>query len=206
MRVKLLIIISLIVLLIPFPGCNKLENVTDSGSKLIVVSITGTDLEGNDGSTTIFSDVVTGGGVFNDNGTATLTATLLDPLQGDSTFYQDIIVDQIDIEYTRTDISNATEGVDVPFGFSQRVYTRVVIGETVELPFVLVQHVAKLESPLVELISLGQEKILKMEARCTLYGKDVAGYRIEPVVASVSVWFADFADVEPEEEPTTTTQ
>jgi hypothetical protein len=196
MRVKqILIIISLIVLLIHFPGCNKLENVTDSGSKLIVITITGTDLEGNEGSTTIFSDVITtSGSIINDTGTAALTATVLDPTQEDTSFYQDIMVDQIDIEYSRSDIPDAKEGVDVPFGFSQRVAVRVVIGETVELPFILVQHIAKLESPLVELINLGQEKVLKMEARCTLYGKDVAGYRITPVVATVSVWFANFAD------------
>jgi hypothetical protein len=70
----------------------------------------------------------------------------------------------------------------------------VVIGETVDLPFVLVQHVAKLESPLVELINISQEKILKMEAICTFYGKDVGGHRIAPVVGRVSVWFANFAD------------
>ena len=196
MRVKRsLIIISLILLLIHIPGCNKLENVTDSGSKLVVVTITGVDLLGNEGSTTIFSDVITStGGIFNDTGTATLTAVLLDPTQANSSFYQDIIVDQIDIEYTRSDIPDARAGVDVPFGFSQRVYARVVIGETVELPFILVQHVAKLESPLVELINLGQEKVLKMEARCTLYGKDVAGFRVGPVVATISVWFSNFAD------------
>jgi hypothetical protein len=196
MRAKrLLIIISLIVLLIYIPGCSKLENVTDSSSKLIVITVTGVDLLGNEGSTTIFSDVLTSSGsIFNDTGTATLTATVLDPAQTTSTFYQDIIVDQIDVEYTRSDIPDAREGVDVPFSFSQRVYARVGIGETVDLPFVLVQHVAKLESPLVELLSMGQEKVLKMEARCTLYGKDVAGFRIEPVVATISVWFANFAD------------
>ena len=74
------------------------------------------------------------------------------------------------------------------------VYARVVIGETVELPFILVQHVAKLESPLVELINANQEKIIKAEAICTFYGKDVAGNRMAPVVGRVSVWFGNFAD------------
>ena len=196
MRIKwTLITIFLTVILLNFPACNKLENLTGSASKLIVIIVTGTDAEGTEGVTTIFSDVLTtSGSIFNDTGTATFTAVLLDPNQTVSSFYQDIIVDQVDVEYTRSDIPDAIQGVDVPFGFSQKVYARVVIGETVELPFVLVQHNAKLESPLVELINLSQEKILKMEAKCTFYGKDVAGNRIAPVAASVSVWFANFAD------------
>lgn len=195
MRIKWTLTILLTLILINIPACNKLEDLTTSGSALIVTLISGEDLEGNDGSTTIFSDVLTtSGGIFNDTATASLTAVVLDPEQTTGTFYQDIVVDQIDVQYTRADMPNAREGVDVPFGFTQGVYARVVIGETVDLPFVLVQHVAKLESPLVELINISQEKILKMEAICTFYGKDVGGHRIAPVVGRVSVWFANFSD------------
>ena len=196
MRIKsILIAIVLTVILLNFPACNRLENLTESASALIVTTITGEDLEGNVGTTTIFSDVITtSGSIFNDTANATLTAVLLDPEAEAGTFYQDIIVDLVDVEYTRSDMPDAQQGVDVPFGFSQAVYARVVLGETVELPFVLVQHVAKAESPLVELISGGQEKILKMEAICTFHGKDVAGNRIAPVVGRISVWFGDFAD------------
>jgi hypothetical protein len=196
MRMKwILMAIFLTVILFNFPACNKLENLSESGSALIVTFITGLDLEGNAGSTTIFSDVITtSGGIVNDPATATLTTVLLDPYQTTSTFYQDIIVDQVDVEYSRSDIPNAQQGVDVPFSFSQNVYARVAVGETLEMPFVLVQHVAKLESPLVELINLGQEKVLKMEAKCTFHGKDVAGHRVAPVVGHVSVWFSNFAD------------
>ena len=196
MRIKsILIAIVLTVILLNFPACNQLENLSESASKLIVVTITGEDLDGNVGSTTIFSDVLTSsGGIFNDAGSATLTAVLLDPAQTTGTFYQDIFVDQIDVEYTRSDMADAAEGVDVPFRFSQSMSARVSIGETIELPFVLVQHVAKLESPLVELASAGQEVVLKLEARCTFHGKDVAGNRIAPVVGSVSIWCANFAD------------
>jgi hypothetical protein len=187
--------ILLTVILLNFPACNKLENLTNSSSALVVVLITGTDLDGNAGSTTIFSDVLTtSGSLFNDTATATLTAVLIDPTQTAGTFYQDIIVDQVDVEYSRTDMQDAQQGVDVPFSFSQKVYARVAIGESLDLPFVLVQHVAKMESPLVELINIYQEKVLKMEARCTFHGKDVAGNRIAPVVGHVSVWFSNFAD------------
>jgi hypothetical protein len=196
MRMKwILMIIFLTVILIDFPACNKLENLSESGSALIVLLISGDNLEGEAGSTTIFSDVRTSSGsIINDTATASLTALLLDPTQTTATFYQDIIVDQIDVEYTRSDIPDAQQGVDVPFSFSQKVYARVAIDATLELPFILVQHTAKLESPLVELTNISQEKILKMEARCTFHGKDGGGYRIAPIVGTVSIWCANFSD------------
>ncbi len=181
-------------LLFFFPGCNSIENLSNSGSKLIVNLITGTDLTGEAGSTTVFSDVLTSSGsVFNDTGTATLSAVLLDPAVEVGTIYQDVIVDQIDIVYTRAD-GLSVEGKDVPYSFSQKVNARISIGETLELGFVLVQHNAKMESPLVELINLGQEHVLKMEAQVTFHAKDVAGNRLEPAVGSISVWFANFGD------------
>jgi hypothetical protein len=202
MKIKsLLISITAIMMLVSsvvyFTGCNKLENVTNSSSKLIVDLITGRDLLGNEESTTVFSDVITSSGsVFNDVGTATLSAVVLNPTQASGTFYQDIIVDQIDIEYSRTDRTDGSniEGVDVPFSFSQKVNARILVGASIELGFVLVQHVAKRESPLVELILSGQEHVLKLEAKITFHGKDVAGNRVEPAVGYISVWCANFAD------------
>jgi len=111
-----------------FPGCNSLENSTTSASKLIVESITGKDLSGQEGSTTIFSDVITGGSVFNDNAVAGLTVVSLDPFAPAATvtYYQSILVDQIDVRYTRADGLN-TPGVDVPYGFSQRAIWWLVL-------------------------------------------------------------------------------
>lgn len=181
-------------LLLFFPGCNAIENLSNSGSKLIVNLITGSDIEGEAGSTTAFSDVLTSSGsIFNDTGTVTLSAVLLDPNQAVGTAYQDVIVDQIDVEYTRSD-GLSVEGKDVPYAFSQKIAARVAIGETVEVGFVLVQHNAKLEPPLVELVNLGQEHILKLEARITVHAKDVAGNRLEAAVGSISVWCANFGD------------
>lgn len=91
-------------------------------------------------------------------------------------------------------MTSARQGVDIPFSFSQKVHVVVPIAETVDLPFILVQHNAKLESPLVELINLSQEKILKLEVKCTFHSIDVAGYRLEPTVGTISVWCANFGD------------
>ncbi len=196
MKIKcLLLILFAVCIIFSFPGCSKLENSTTSASKLIVESVTGKDLEGNEDSTTIFSDVITEGSIINDNAVATLTVVLLDPFAsaGIATYYQSILVDQVDIKYSRVDGLN-TPGVDVPYGFSQKVNMVVGVEEKVSLPFVLIQHNAKLESPLVELINIGQEKILKLEAEVTFHGKDLGGHRVEPVKGYVSVWCADFAD------------
>ena len=202
MKRKNILLITAIAVFMLFPSCNKLENETTSGSVLLLQSITGNDLQGNEGSTTIFVDVVQVNEdgsmtIYNDNAVVELSAALLDPfvLPNEATYYQNIIVDQIDISYTRADGLN-DEGEDVIYSFSQKVSYMVPIGETVSFPFVLVQHVAKLESPLVELVSFGQETVLKLEAKITIHGKDVGGHRVAPVIGGVSVWIANFGDAE----------
>ncbi len=182
----------LILISINFSGCNALENATTSGSKLILELITGTDLTGRTGSTTIFSDVIKNdGSIINDSATAQMSAMLLDPAQPAGTFYQTIIVDRIHIEYSRSD-GLSVQGRDVPYSFSQDVSVAIDIGSTAQFGFVLVQHTAKLESPLIDLRYSGE--ILKMEAKVTFFGKDIGGQRVQPVLGSVSIWFANFAD------------
>lgn len=178
-----------------FGSCNQLENNTNSSSFLIVELITGTDLQGNEDSTTIFSDVIRKGSVFNDAAKATMRAQTIDPNNIKPSYYQDVVVDQIDISYSRTD-GLSVEGKDVPFGFSQKVNALMKIGEKTEFGFVIIQHVAKMESPLVELLNLGEEQVLKLEAKITFHSKDLAGNRLAPVTGSVSIWCADFADPE----------
>jgi hypothetical protein len=176
-------------------GCNNIENLSNSASMLIVDYITGTDLSGEDGSTTIFSDVWDFElGVVNDNATAQLRAELISAIPKQPSPYQDIVIDQIDIIYSRSDMVNPIQGKDVPYSFSQKVNFIVQIGDSPQYSFVLIQHTAKLESPLVELRYLGDEKILKLEANITFYGKDLAGNRIAPVKTAVSVWCGEFGD------------
>ncbi len=189
-------IIAVIVgfLLVVLCGCNAVENLTNSSTRLLIDAITGNDLTGSEGATTVFSDVITDGAIVNDNAQATLRAELIDPLATDSTYYQQVVVDQIDIEYSRAD-GLSVQGRDVPYSFSQKVHVLVEVGDSpVDLGFVLVQHNAKEESPLIELMSFGQEKVLKMEAKVTFYAKDLGGNRLAPVSGSISVWFANFGD------------
>jgi len=194
----------LIIALTALWGCNSLENSTDSGSTLIISSITGNDLEGNSGSTTIFSDVISdSGSIFNDNGVASVTAQSLNPDNDAPTYYESVIVDQIDVAFYKNGSANV-EGSDVPYAFSQAVNAMVAVGETVDIPFVLIRHNAKLEAPLIHLReTFNQEKILQLTAKVTISSKDVGGHRLSPAVGYATVWCANFADVtEPEPEPT----
>ena len=194
--VLILGIIGIFVFVIGFiGGCNPVENESTSSLRMVVASITGSDIEGTAGSTTVFSDVLTtSGSIINDNATASLRADLLDPFHTGGTHYQDVIVDQIDVSYSRTDGLNV-EGRDVPYSFSQKVNAIIASGETLELAFVIVQHTAKGESPLVELSNYpNQEHVLKMEANIIFYSRDVGGNRLAPVSGSISVWFGNFAD------------
>ena len=187
-------VVLFVFMLTGFSGCNKIEELSQSGSKLIIDLITGTDSRGEPETTTIFSDVFTNGTVVDDVATVTLSAVVLDPDVPVGTFYQDIMVDQIDIEYSRADGLNE-QGKDIPYSFSQKITARVQPGGLkIELNFVLIPHIAKMESPLVELVNLGQEHVLKLEAKVTIHGKDIAGHRVEPAVGYVSVWCANFVD------------
>jgi len=199
MKIKSLLISTTVILTVAIatlfaPGCNQIENLSNSGSQLLVDLIVGKDLEGNLDSTVIFSDVITTSGtVFNDNGTVTLTAKMLNPMAETPTHYHDIIIEQIDVEYSRAD-GLSVQGVDIPFHFSQKVSARIPIDKTVDVAFVVVQHNAKSEMPLVGLKNMGQEHILKLEAKITIHGKDASGTRIEPAVGYISIWCANFGD------------
>ena len=119
MKLKLLV---LIIALLVMAGCVAKENDSTSGSFLVINSLTGNDLAGKAGSTTVFSDVSLAGSIVNDNGVASLTTLTYNPLEDseehDITFYMNVIVDQIDVEFMRTDGRNV-EGVDVPYRFTQ---------------------------------------------------------------------------------------
>lgn len=194
MKLKFLVLIIAALIL---ASCVAKENDSTSASFLVIQSLMGKDLEGTD-STTVFSDVITNGSVFNDNGTATVTALTYNPTEDseehDITYYMNILVDQIDVEFMRTDGRN-TQGVDVPYSFTQPVNMLVEVDDSVDIPFVLIRHVAKLEAPLLALREVpSQGKVLELVAKVTLHGKDLGGHRVSPVSGYVTVWCANFAD------------
>jgi len=203
MKLKILVLIITVLCL---AGCVAKENDSTSASFLVINSLTGNDLEGNEGSATIFSDVSAAGSIINDNCVAAVTARTYNPVDDETlnpiTYYQDVIVDQIDVEFRRTDGRNV-EGVDVPVHFKQPMNWLVKVGDTESIPFMLIRHVAKIEAPLLALLEVpSQGIVLQLVARVTLHGKDLGGHRVAPVTGHVSVWCSNFADPEPEPEPT----
>ena len=198
-------IAGLIIAVLFLAGCVAVEDDSTSGSMLQIVSLTGNDIEGKPGSTTVFSDVLTNNSIFNDNGVADIAVLPLDPLlKIDAiTPYMNVLVDQIDVVFKRTDGRNV-EGVDVPYHFTQPMSMLVPINENIEIPFVLIRHVAKLEAPLMALReTTTQAVVLHLVAQVTIHGKDMGGHRVAPVTGYISVWCSNFADVVPEPEPTT---
>ncbi len=179
-----------------FNGCNAVENGTTSGTRLYVQSITGTGLDGKPGSNVIYSDVMqNGGGVINDVVLVSVDAVLMDPNQVTPTNYQNVIIDQIDIHYTRADGLNV-EGKDVPRSYSLTTSQMVMVADpTTSFNVEIMRHNAKLEAPLVQFADAGSGT-LKLEAHLTIHSKDTAGKRLAPVKASVSIECANFADAD----------
>jgi hypothetical protein len=195
MKLKILVLIIAALLL---ASCVSKENDSTSGSFLIINTITGNDETGQPGSTTVFSDVITNNTIFNDSAIVAVTAEKINPeivSTTNTSFYNAVIIDQIDVEFMRTDGRNV-EGVDVPYRFTQPVNWSVDIDTTEEIPFILIRHMAKLEAPLFALRTASQGFVLQLVAKVTLHGKDLGGHRVAPVSGYVSVWCANFADKE----------
>jgi|WetSurMetagenome_2_1015567.scaffolds.fasta_scaffold51564_2 hypothetical protein len=191
MKTKLVLLVILLAVLM---GCSSLEKNTLSGTRLVIQNITGNDVSGSAGSTIIFSDVLfTSGSIVNDNAEVTATAQLLDTLNAAPTFYQDVVVDQVDVKFSRTDGRNV-EGKDVPYGFSTPLSAYIKVASDATFGLTIITHDAKMESPLIELRDIVQEKVLALNATLTFYARDMAGKRLEPVTRTVLIYCANFAD------------
>jgi hypothetical protein len=132
--------------------------------------------------------------VFDDSGQAVLRAPLRNIGSGGAplapTTNNEITISRIHIEYIRADGRN-TPGVDVPYPFDGAVTGTVPAGGTLTLGFELVRHVAKMESPLVQLIST--RNIITTIARVTFYGQDRVGNNVT-VTGQIQVNFGNFGD------------
>jgi hypothetical protein len=142
----------------------------------------------------LLSDVQTKGSVFNDLGEVTLRLSLKDIGVGTSTLApttnNEVTINRYHVEYVRADGRN-TPGVDVPYPFDGAISGTVPANATLIIGFELVRHDAKLEAPLVQLIS--NLSVINTIAHVTFYGHDQVG-NVVSVTGSVSVDFANFAD------------
>jgi hypothetical protein len=154
----------------------------------------GDDPEGG----TLLSDVLTKGGTFNDTGTVALRMSPKD-IGPSSTATQpslnnEVTINRYRVVYRRADGRN-TPGVDVPYAFDGAATGTIPVGGTLKLGFELVRHVAKEESPLVQLqFNNGNTPpVISTITDVTFYGRDQVGNEVN-VTGSMLIDFGDFAD------------
>jgi len=147
------------------------------------------------------SDVLTGGGVVNDD--VTVSVNLFRKNNNPTiatTPVEHVYLERYEVRYFRSDGHN-TEGVDVPFTITGplgnlRFHTAGPGGsgeveQTVAIT--IVRHQAKLEPPLKNLEVSGNEDIITAFAEITIHGRTVQGGVLE-ARGTVQVTFSDFAD------------
>lgn len=176
-------------------SCNPVEDDSKSSSRLILTNLLGTSAEGTSANY-LQSDVqLITGSVRADAATATFTVQTLDPdpLLGTSA-YSDIVVNRYTVSFSRTD-GKGVAGVDVPYPFEGSLSTRVAVGGTASISFILVREAAKLEPPLIELVDLGSEVILTCIARIDFYGHDLLNNDVQ-ATGYLTVYFANYVDQE----------
>ena len=184
-------------------SCNPIEDDSRSDSVLLVVSITGTDLEDNDvnylQSDVVMIDIDTGNAtVAADDAKVMFSAESLapEPWLGTS-HYSDVFVTHYVVTYSRSDGKNQ-EGVDIPYSFDGSFTARVQIGSSTEVSFIVVRAVSKLEPPLINLTAGRGEGELKITARIDFYGNDALGNKVK-ATGYLTIFFANYITEEEEE-------
>ena len=184
-------------------SCNPIEDDSRSDSVLLVVSITGTDLEDNDvnylQSDVVMIDIDTGNAtVAADDAKVMFSAESLDPEPWLGTsHYSDVFVTHYVVTYSRSDGKNQ-EGVDIPYSFDGTFSARVQIGSSTEVSFIVVRAVSKLEPPLINLTAGRGEGELKTTARIDFYGHDALGNKVK-ASGYLTIFFANYITEEEEE-------
>ena len=129
--------------------------------------------------------------IFNDLGLATFTLSLKNITSPSGpTSNNEITINRYHVSYRRADGRN-TQGVDVPYAFDGAATGTVPASGSLELGFELVRHVAKQESPLVQLVN--SPTIISTIADITFYGRDRVGNDVS-VTGSILVDFGNFGD------------
>ena len=192
---KILAVFPVILLLL---SCNPIENESDSASILILKSMTGTDLEGNEvnylQSDVLFVDPTTSVETITaDEAKASLGVTLLDPVSayGPSSF-NGITVDRYVVTYMRADGKNV-EGVDVPYSFEGALSAFIEVDSSVDISFVIVRAISKAEPPLIDLIDGRAEGVLNVNAKVDFYGHDLTNRNVK-ATGYISIFFTNYVN------------
>jgi hypothetical protein len=174
-------------------GCGEFIRQDRAPVTLVIDSLVAASGSSQTFTGTLQSDVVTGGGVFNDSGRVTMRIVMKDVTVTPSPV-NTVTINRYRVTFRRSDGRN-TPGVDVPYPFDSALNFSVgATGSTAG--FELVRHVAKNEAPLAALRdtpALVNWLILSTVADITFYGRDQAGNEVS-VTGSIGVQFGDFAD------------
>lgn len=151
----------------------------------------------NELGSTLASDVVTKGTIFEDPGSAQVRILLKDPgnpgAPATPSNINSVTINRYHVTYRRSDGRN-TPGVDVPHAFDGAT-TVTVTNLPTTVGFTLVRAQAKLEAPLRALVGGGGRILISTIADVTFYGRDQAGNELTET-GSISVNFADWGDPE----------
>jgi len=129
--------------------------------------------------------------VFNDVGSVQFALAQKDTTVAPTSNNQ-VTIERYRVEYTRADGRN-TPGVDVPYPFEGAVTGTVTPGGTLTLGFEIVRHVAKQDSPLVQLSS--NPGIITTLTRVTFFGRDQVGNAIS-ASGTITIDFGNFGDAQ----------
>lgn len=127
--------------------------------------------------------------VYDDIGQATLHLDSKDVSIAPTSNNQ-VTITRVHVAYRRSDGRN-TPGIDVPYAFDGGVTVTVPPTGNATVGFEIVRHVAKEESPLVQLVA--NPNIINTIAEVTFYGRDQVGNDIS-ATGSISIEFGNFGD------------
>ena len=171
-------------------GCNSLSRTTESSSIIIIESITGTTVEGEDAAY-LQSDVIDADGLVRvSNATANIIVRLVNPnpLEGPSQF-NDVVLTNYRVTY-ELPTGPGTPGTDVPFPFDGNFSTVLCqVDESTSVPFVVVLEAAKFAAPLVGLV--GTNTVLERRAKIEIFGHDLTDHPVS-TTGYLTIYFADY--------------
>ena len=127
--------------------------------------------------------------VFSDSGSVTLRSLQKNVTATSPSTNSEVTINRYHVNYRRADGHNAP-GVDVPYGFDGAL-TGTTSGGSLILTFELVRNVAKMESPLADLMT--NPAVITTIADVTFYGRDMVGNDVS-VSGSIQIDFGNFGD------------
>ena len=175
-------------------GCNKISRDAESSSVIIIESLTGTTVDGEDAAY-LQSDVLDADGLVRlNNATANLVIRLISPNASAPSQFNDVVLTTYRVTY-ELPTGPGTPGTDVPMPFDGNFSTILCpVDDTTTVPFVVVLESAKQAAPLVGLI--GTSTVLERRAKIEIFGHDLSDRQVS-ATGYLTIYFADYQTTAP---------